>query len=518
MDAHVRVFAPSPFFRNIEPSPTESLSFHITAALLSLGIRHADVQQTVSDSIWAFLNTCGHAADTASQGHDDDSGSVEDAIHTATLTLTLLGFLEAACAQADFWKSGGRLALIQRLRELLSQPFLVTVETAISTIRNAPSHERHAKEWRKYVRHYEEIGRPLGAMVLQRSAMWLLVSATSLLVAEVDTLRESHILDSLMTGEGLLRPLTAKSGDADFRSVETYALVAIDQMNYLESSADFDMLSPAKQRLAFAVKGAALISYLNCSTLNEDAADSDTLMTWLEDALTDPSNMADEDLASVILKSIALICRVSPEYAASVSRLLPRFIVQSGARSSVVAIASKCLAFVLRMLSKDAVITTLYTLGNVLSPGNDRPAPNGEFGPEGQDSSQIYAGRHSTGSSISVQMNGDEESSLVQGNVVQAICEIASTCKDEKITGLAQSMLAQKIAKLGHPVDARIITGAAALAMAGGQAEFRYLLKRYATVAHDATVENKEGVLNSVGPPNPSGRPRPISLLTLCRL
>ncbi len=80
---------------------------------------------------------------------------------------------------------------------------------------------------------------------------------------------------------------------------------------------------------------------------------------------------------------------------------------------------------------------------------------------------------------------------------MQAICEIARACKDEKITALAQSMLAQKLVKLSYPVDTRIITGAAALAMAGGQAEFRYLLKRYAAVAHDATVENKESILES---------------------
>ena len=498
MELPLRTFAPSPFFRKIEPSPTEALSFHIIAALLSLGTQHPDVQETVSDSIWAFIRACGHAAETTSQSHDDDSALVEDAISTATLSLTLLGFLEAACAQADFWKSGGRLALIQRLRDLLSQPFLVAIETAISTIRNASSHERHVKEWRKYVRHYEEIGRPLGAMLLQRSFMWLLVSTTSLLVAEADALKQSHILDIIMTGQGLKRPLTARSGDVDFRSVETYALVAIDQMNYLESSADFDMLSPAKERLAFAVKGAAMISFLNCSTLNEEAADSDTLMAWLEDALSDPSNMADEDLASVILKSIALICRVSPEYAASVSRLLPRFIMQSGVRGSTVDIASRCLAYVLRMLSKDDVITTLYTLGNVLSPGSDRPIINGDPGLDGQDLSQFYSGRQSTGSSISMPIVGDEENSLVQGNVVQAICEIARACKDEKITALAQSMLAQKLVKLNHPIDTRVITGAASLAMAGGQAEFRYLLKRYAAVAREATLENKEIILESV--------------------
>lgn len=510
LDAHTQVFAPSPFFRRIEPSPTESLSYHVTAALLSLGMRHADVHQSVSDSISAFLTACAHAAEGVSRAddgddEDEDPGSVEDAARAATIAIALLGFLDAACAQANFWRSGGRLGLVMRVRDLLSQPFLVAVEAAFSTIRNAHPHERHAKEWKRWVRHYEDAGRPLGAMLLQRSFMRLLVGATSLLVAEEDALRDSHVLDIIMSGNGLRRPLTARSAEADFRSVEFYATAAIDQMNYLESSADFDSLSPAKQRLAFSVKACALVSYLNACTLNDDAADGEVLMAWLEDALGDAAGMADAELAPAVLKSMALLCRVSPSYAVNVSRLLPRFIVQSGAKSHVVAVASKALAFVLQMLSKDAVITTLYTLGNVLSPGNDRPVTSGASGDprsDGHDASHIYAGGQPTGSSISLQVSDEGESLVIQGNVVQAICEIASACQDEKITGLAQSMLAQKIVKLNSPVDARLITGAAVLALSGGQSEFRYLLKRYAAVAHDAVMENKEGVLQAVGRPS----------------
>lgn len=331
-------------------------------------------------------------------------------------------------------------------------------------------------------------------MLLQRSFMWLLVGATSLLVVEEDALRDSHVLDVIMSGVGLRRPLTAKSGEADFRSVELYATVAIDQMNYLESSADFDSLSPAKQKLAFSVRACVLISYLNACTLNEDAADSDVLMSWLEDALGDPSSMADEELACAVLKSVALLCRVSPSFAINVSRLLPGFILRSGAKPRTVLVASKCLAFVLQMLSKDAVITTLYTLGNVLTPANQRATTNGADS-DGAD----FSGRPSTDSALPWQMGGEEEHPVVQGNVVQAICEIASTCKDEKITGLAQSMLSQKIVNFTSHMDPRIITGAATLSLSGGQAEFRYLLKRFSTVAHDAVVENKEGVLHAVG-------------------
>ena len=502
MDAHAQLFAPSPFFRKIEPSPTEALSYHVTAALLSLGIHHDDVHDSVSDSISAFLNACAHATEniTPASKSDEEEGNLLDSIRTATVAVALLGFLDAAAAQADFWKSGGRLALISRLRRILSEPFLTAAETAFSTIRNASSTDRLTREWRRYLRHYSETGRPLGAMLLQRSFMHLLVAATSLLVAEADALKGAHVLDLLLSGEGLLRPMTGRSGDVDFRSVETYANAVVDQMQYLEASADFIRLgSISQQRLAFAAKGAALVSYLNCSRLNEDAADADVLMTWLEDTLADPVHMADEDLASVILKSMTLICRISPSYAASASRLLPRFIVQSGARGSTIDIASKCLATVLRMLSTDAVITTLYTLGNVLSPGNERGLANGVHSDSGVDGgAAIYHGRHSTGSSISIQISGEEETSAMYGNVVQAICGIASTCKDQKISALAQSMLLQKIDKIGNSVDAKIIPGAAILALGGAHLEFKSPLKSYTRICHAAVVENREVLLDAV--------------------
>lgn len=505
VEAHVQSFVPSPFFCKIEPSPTEALSFHVTAALLSLGINYSDLHDTVSAKLWAFLSQCNHAASGITPPRDDLSGDgdgetphIEEALRLAKLAVALIGFLDAASAQTEFWKAGGRLSLIQRVRDILSEPFLVAVETAFSTIRNTPSTDRHVKEWKRLLRHYSALGRPLGAMLLHRSFMWLMVSVTSLLVIDVNVLRGRHVLDLLMSGEGLLRPMSSRSGDTDFRSVEMYATIAIDEMNYLEASKDFIRLGSAwQQRLAFAVRSCTIISYLNCSMLNEDAADADVLMAWLEDSLSDPLQMADEGLASVVLRAMTLICRVSPAFASNVSRLLPRFIVQGAPQRQTIEVASTCLANVLQMLSADAVITTLYTLGNVLSPGSDRVA-NGLNGEADAPGALHFYGRQSTGSNISLQLAGEEETSIAYGNVVQAICGIATACKDEKITGLALSMLMQKIGKINSAVDARIISGAASLALNAGHLEFRSLLKMYARVSHTAVVENKDIVLHAV--------------------
>ncbi|KAL7914690.1 phosphatidylinositol-4-kinase [Trichoderma velutinum] len=500
LDIHTQVFVSSPFFRKIEPSPTESLAFHVTAALLSLGNNYHELHDEISNGIWHFANDCNKVAENVVSPHvgDPENPHLDDAIRTATIALALVGFLDAVSAQAHFWRVDGRLSLIQKIRQLLSEPFLVAVETAISTIRNSLSQDRDVKEWKRHLRHYAASGRPLGAMLLQRSFMWLVLASSSLMVAGGTRLRTTHILDILMSKDGNLN-----SGDmaADTPSIETYTGLAIEQMHYIEAGADFVRLGAhSQQQLAFAVKSAAMITYLNCALLNEEIADADILTTWLQEALEDPMQMTDETLASTVLQCLALSCRIAPSFSSTVSRVLPRFLVQTVPQGNTVGVASKSLAYVLKLLSKDAVISTLYTLGNVLSPGSDGTITglqaNGTAGEA--NLAPIYVNRHSTGSAISLQMNGEEETAIIYGNVVQAICGIAAACEDEKITALAQSMLLQKLDKVNVSVDTQVIAGAATLALSGGQLEFRSLLKLYSRICHIGVVEKKDFLLGSV--------------------
>lgn len=509
LEAHEQPFVPSPFFREIEPCPIEALAYNLTTALLSLGINHEFLTEEVSENLWAYLDNCLDAAEAASSSkgvnHEGTPRELEEALRLATITISILGFLDAAATYANFWTAPERLGLIERVQAILSEGYLVAVETAFSTIRNSHLQNNHLKEWKRYVRHYSAIGRPLGAMLLQRSFMWLLVAGTSLLVADIEVLRGSDILDLHMSGTGLSRPGSPRTGEVDFATVETMADIAADEMGLLEDGADYLRLGSAwQQRLAFSVKAGALTSYLNCILLNEDAADSDALMSWLEDALADPVQMADEALASVVLRSMALLCKLSPSFAPNVSRLLPRFIVQGGARGQTISVASNSLAFVLQTLSQDAVITTLYTLGNVLSSGSERALGggiNGELSLDSSTNSKFYDGKQSTGSSISLTISGEEETSLVYGNVVLAICGIATACNEPKITALAQSMLLQKIDKVSRTIDARIVAEATRLALSGGAVEFRSLLKLYSRICYEGVVHNNEALLLAVGTP-----------------
>lgn len=372
----------------------------------------------------------------------------------------------------------------------------------MSTIRNAHSEDRDVREWKRHLRHYSAAGRPLGAMLLQRSFMWLVLSSTSLMIADGSELRKKHILDILMDNGGATPGANGHTPDVDLRSIDLHANFAIDQMNYIEAGADFARLgSPSQQKLAYAVKSAAMISFLNCAMLNEDAAEPEVLLGWLQQTLDDPQQMADETLASTTVRCVALICHISPSFSQDVIRSLPRFLVQDRPNARTGAVASKSLAFVLKKLSKDAVISTLYSLGNVLSPETDGTITNGHTNGsvDGENGlNTVYQRRQSNASSISVEMNGEEESAVVYGNVVQAICGIATACDDEKITALAQSILLQKLDKVNATVDAQVITGAADLALSGGQLEFRSLLKMYNRIGHIGVVEKKEFLCQAV--------------------
>lgn len=499
------MIAPSPFLRSLEPSPFEALTYNLLTAVLAIGIKHESLHHVVLEHTTGYLHNCLEAVDSISvvEHHNTTPHrdmSARETFVVAAISVSILGFLEAAAIYVHFYTVAERLEVVRLLRQILTERFLVAVEGAFSSIRTSDTAADVFGEWKQYTRRYAVSGRPLGAMLLQRGFMRLLVSCSSLQVSSIDDLQQTDILDILMA-----RPLPDDNErlDADLALQEIMADVAIEELRLLEDGSDYLQLGSAwQQRLASTVKAYALTIFLNCMVVDEDLADADVLMTWLEDTMTDPVQMADDTLASVVLKSMAVIAKTSPAIASSLSRSLPRFIVQGGLRGPTVTVASQCLAYILQLLSQDAVITGLYSLGNVLSAGsaNDRPMGatalhDGSLNRQGN--STRYT-QQSSGSAISLELSGEQETSAVYCNVVRAIVNIASICNDEKIAALAQSMLLQKLGRVSLAVDAQIITEAASLATSGGQVEFKSLLKLYSRFGHVSAVQGNNTLQEAV--------------------
>lgn len=502
-EAALQGFVPSPWLRSITPSPLEAWSFQITSAVLTLGLKFPEIRQNVVRSVFEYLSPVSSISNAVSRLQTATDEAIEldvrQKLDVASVSVSLIGFLRATAQLCDFFDPEERLDLVRQLHSILTGRFKVVVEGVFSTIRTTGHSSKALTHWKAQARRYAASGRPLGAMLIESEFMRVLVSSSSLSVCTPQQLRETDVFDILLSQDDAN---CDEDHDANAALIELQCEIATETMRLLEDGSDYLQLGSAwQQRLAFAAKSYSLQTFLNCMVSDEGIADSEIIMSWLEDAMADPVQMADEALALVVLQSMAVVAKFSPSIASTLSRTLPRFIVQSGVKGDTIVVAARCLSHVLRSLSHDAVITGLYSLGNVLSArsGADRASAPVEI-PNGNAHTRNPGqySQHSTGSAISLDLSGEEETAAAYGNVVRAIVTVAKSCHDDKITALAQTMLLQKLGKISLAVDVSIITEAAHLSLSGGPTEFKALLKLYARLGHEGMIRDNTTLLSSV--------------------
>jgi phosphatidylinositol 4-kinase len=484
------------------------LSYHLTSAILQLGSRHDQLRSQVTDTLASYVQGWSATAAELSAVQLDDGDESSDYTADGELSqviihsLSLLGFLDAAAEHARFWNAQERLRFVQELKVALSERFYLAFETSLSIARNARSHQHGLREWKRYAKHYAAIGRPLGAMILHDSFLKVVVTSASLLVETPARSPRGSVLDHLLTSYN--KNLAARDTSEDALA-EGLTKIAVEEMNGLENDVDYlqRVGSAWQQRQASSVKGKIITTYLCCTVYDEDIADEDVLLIWLDAVLNDPVQSADHDLASTALKSMAMLAKVSPSTASTLGRSLPRLIVQANFDHRTSSVAADSLAAVLSLLPQDAIITTLYSLGNVISAGpstgNTAPAlPSLNGTGNTLRTPGIYA-QQSNGSAISLTPSDVEDPHHVHTTIVETVVSVASKCRDEKITALALSMLVQKIGRASKVVDVKIITDAALLGIHTPPAEFRSLLKLYSTLCHDALLKDDVVTLDAVG-------------------
>lgn len=502
-ETYAQLIEPSPFLRCIYPSPWEVLTSTLATAILAIGLRHTALHQQAWESLDGYLQNCLQTAEHTPSPYTESSSEdfvqvmgADHALEIATLSTSLLGFLEAVSVYTYSYTIPQRVRLLGQLRRILNEGFMVSMEGTFSSLRATGETTNALYAWRSYTRRYAASGRPLGAMLLQQGFMKVALSCSSLQVCHEEQLQRKDVLDIAMSQE---EGFELKQPQESTNLTELIAEIASQEMTLIDDGADYLQLGSVwQQRIAFSTKAFTLNSYLICTIAGGEAAEPEMLVTWLEDILTDPVQMADGALAAVVLKSMAIISKYFPSFATNFSRLLSRFIVQGVINSETIGVAACSLAYILQLLSQDAVITGLYSLGNVLSNSNtDRAA-----GPSnGSSSVSRSAGRYqqlTTGSSISLGLISNEETTAAYGNVVRAIVGVANSCQDDKITALALSILLQKLGRINSAVDLHIIREAAVLVAGGALIELKSLLKLYVRISHDGAVQKNDTLLAAV--------------------
>ncbi|KAH8698261.1 putative phosphatidylinositol 4-kinase [Talaromyces proteolyticus] len=501
-ESHSQLFQPSPFLLDIEPSPWEELTRSLTEALLSLSANHAPVFESAKTAVKEYLNSYLQAADASVSGPDRSAQfeTRHDSAEIIVLTVSLVGFMEGASRFTHLWTTVEKLDIIQQLQEVLSENFLVAVETASSKLRTLSTADSSLREWRRYSRKYAAQRRPLGAMLLQKGLINLIKSFTTTAVLGSSVMDDDAFLTKYTTE---FKRTINHSGDNEVSFVKHLTSIIGDEIQLLQDGADYLQIgSPWQQDLAFSVKASALIAFLNCTILDEEVADIDLLLSWLDDTITDPIQMARFDLATATLKIAASIANLFRANASNLSQSLLRFIVQGSPNASIASVAANCLAKILNILSQDSedtVITTLYSLGNVLSPAAvsaERQAQPSIETVENSGNMDTYYSN--TESVISLPGNSEEEIVVTHRNVIHAIVTLAVGRMNEKITALSQSMLLQKIGKINIVVDAYIIQETAKLALASRQSEFQLLLKFYARLHREGMLRGHSIIIDAV--------------------
>ncbi|KAF2014699.1 phosphatidylinositol 4-kinase-like protein STT4 [Aaosphaeria arxii CBS 175.79] len=503
-ESYAQVLSPSPNLRDIDPSPYEVLTGSLASAILSIGVRHESLRPQVYATIVKYIKGWSKAAAELSADqfdHDDrvDFAADGELARVMTQSMSLLGFLNATAEFAGFWNSYERLQMVEEIRAALSEQYLIAFEAALSVVRNARSHQHGLREWKRYAKHYAAIGRPLGAMILHDALLKVVVASASMLVETPDRNPQDSVLVHLSSQFNSSQFVRSASESA---LAEGLTQISIEEMERLENDLDYlqRVGSPWQQKQASAVKAKVITTYLCCTVYDEDIAESDLLMSWLDRALNDPAQASDEVLASTVLRSMAILAKVDTSLASNLGRTLPRAIVQGGLDHRTSNVAAESLASVLSLLPQDAIITTLYSLGNVISASAvpDRETASPALNGTGKASRNTIYNDHNAGSAISLTPSDVEEPNHVQVLVVQAVVAVARSCKDEKITALALSMLIQKIGRADKAVEAKIITDTALLGIHSAPGEFRALLKIYSKLSHDALVKNDPSMLEAV--------------------
>lgn len=472
--------------------------------MLNIGLRvptlRPQVVKIIIDTIDAYVRQ-GQSINREIAS-EDSALDLDNASTTITFSVSLLGLLSALANKPQVLTVQERASVTQKLRTLFSEKFMVAIEGTLSSVRN--SHGIHFKDWKRLLKVYASMGRPLGAMLLQNAFTHYLAASATSMVTPPEFVQGSQVLDHLL--QQTPQSLSSYGSGVDGSSLENLTELLVEVVALLDADADYLQVSSAwQQQLAFSTKASCLISFLCCSLANEDIADADVLMSWLDGVLTDPVQLADERLASVTLKCMAVLAKTSKAFASNLARSLPRFIVQGRMTSDTVVVAANCLADVLQLLPQDLVISTLYSLGNVLSTGPSTNRANTSLFIDGNGTTNgtINGSMNSytqqpTGSSISLVTNDDEETVLVHAAVIEAIVAIATKCENEKITALAISMLVQKIGRVNQAVDARIIMGSAALGSQSEPNDLRPLLRFYAKHVTDALASDNTSMLQAV--------------------
>lgn len=334
-------------------------------------------------------------------------------------------------------------------------------------------------------RYYAE-GEPPGAILIQRQLLKVFERATYLAVP----LPVNEEREGAAPGFLPIRGFKERFKVLPDLTLSAISELAMSQLDSIEASADFLKFKPSPHLdLSLSLKATCL--RLACVSFVTSHDDPTSLPPLVKSVLTDPAQTAFDELADAVLDVLAVISISSHEFTADLNRSLRNFITNAHgpkAQERVVAGARR-LAECLASESNDKVVSTLYSLVNVLA---SNPTTNADRSASSLRPRTFLMSldQHTVASSISLSLKTEDQRQQVYANVIEAIAEMVRTLADEKIAELMISLLGQKFGRVNEGVDRALAWGLAKIGGVVKEKDFRRILKLHARARADPASSN----------------------------
>lgn len=454
--------------------------------ILAIGNRHASLRQSVRTYITKLLDDFDRVSHTIAQlqlGSHQDKTLVEQSALVVRFSITYHAFVSALADDPPAFDLVTKTYFITRLASIVTAQVGVKLDAALTYLTHAKIQNAHRAlfPWKRLLAIYSARRLPLGLVLLQRALMRCLAHVVASAIVPRRDLAQRSALDILMDQPSLMEGSVTVDADS------LTALTALTTQFMSSEAFELNRMAVSDDdAVRLSLKANALLGFSCCSVLSQDIADPDLVMSWFEAVLADDIQLSNSHLAQTTLKCTAVLASTRLAFASMLARVLPHLIVQGKTDPTTAVVAADCLARALLTLPEDMRISTLYSLGNVLSIGGDTTRT--QLVPESVTSPKHSVDGQPTSHVGSMALGESDEAAAIPGRVIQAIVRIAVRCDDEKISALALSMLLQKLgsSNLNQPVTLSIIESTAELGRTSSPNDFRTLLKNYARLNNHA--------------------------------
>ena len=414
---------------------------------------------------------------------------------------TLKGSCEAATKTLSTSSSEFASRLISIIQPIVDGQLLIGIESLLSslnselTLRKSSSGSvRHPQDTQLHYllrirTRYILDGDPPGALVIQGHLLKLFEHVCYLTCPNASKKPFFLPLHDFKERFSLL-------GNSTLRSISE---LATNQLDSIEASADFlKFKTSPHQNLSLSLKATCLRLVCIAFVTDNGAPETPSLVKSI---LADSAQVSHIELGTACLDSVAVISMNCHEYTADLNRSLRSFIINTHTdhSSGLVCIAAHRLAWCLNAISKDKVVSTLYSLVNVLAPGSTSSADRSTVSLRPRTALSIMQfDQHATASSISLNMQSDDQRQQVYSNVIEAIAEMVCELHEEKIAELMISLLGQKFGRVNDGVDRALIWGLAKIATVVKEKDLRRILKLQAKARTEISHALTETVISSI--------------------